>query len=223
MTSHLIICDAFTIDCEYTVQSWAYVDSAYTCMGTIRLEDGSNSTLTAINGNHIPGITNANVEALSIYEQNLTQFPMNVERFFPNLKVIHLSDNLINSVSNEFLRPHKYLVWLGLPGNKITKLESNIFDGLPHLRIIDFYGNKIKDVGQDIKLPKTGNINFYSNLCIDMGAATDDKIAELEYNLVHKCSYSLRLSRIEEILMNIMNGIEELKGNPNKISHTSSY
>lgn len=210
IATHLAISGGFSIDCEYYVDSYAFVGTMYACTGTIVLDD-SKYTVTSTSGSHHRRMNDSMVEALFIYQKNLNYFPKNVERFFPNLKAISLDDNLITKVSNVFLRPHKNLEWLNLLGNRITKLDSDIFDGLPNLQIANFYRNNIKEIGQDIKLP--GNINFHSNICIDMGATTPAEIATLQLTLLVKCSHNPRMLHIEQSLITINNNIQELKEN----------
>lgn len=204
------ISGGLSIDCEYSVDIFGFVGTVYTCTGTIVLNDPKD-TVTSTSGSHHRRMNDSTVEGLWIYQKHLNHFPKNVELFFPNLKAISLEDNSITKVSNAVLRPHQHLEWLNLSGNRINQLDSDIFDGLPNLKFIDFYDNHIKKIGHDIKLPSTGNINFHSNLCIDMGATNPKEIAALHLNLLVMCSHNPRLAFIEESLRTINNNIKELK------------
>lgn len=212
----MAICGGFSIECEYSVESYAYVGTLYACTGSI-VHDDHKDTVTSISGSHHRRMNDSMVEALWIYQKHLNYFPKNLERFFPSLKAISLEENAITKVSNGLLRPHKHLEWLNLLGNRIAKLDSDIFDDLPNLKVVDFYGNHIKEIGQEIKLPSTGNINFHSNICIDMSGNTPAEIVTLQLHLLVKCSHNPRLSLIDESLITINNNIEELKENLKKI------
>lgn len=189
-----------------------YVGAVYTCKGTI-VGNSNNGTVIAAYGNHLRRMNDGNVQAICINEQNLKYFPRNVAQFSPNLKVINLSDNSITSLLNSELKPHNKLEWLSISDNEISALESKIFDGSPNLKTVDFYNNNILFVGEDIKLPTIGHLNFLSNRCVDMYANTSEEIVTLKLHLLIECSHSPRISLIEETLVTINQDVQELKRN----------
>lgn len=179
----------------------------YTCDGE-KIACNNDNNSTQIWGHLGSEKTKYEVVAFNLNSAKLVKFPHSIEEYFPNLAAIALEDNLITRISNNDFSPHKSLEYISLSHNNITNLDSNLFDGLPLLRTIKFYDNKIKHVGHDIKLP-----NFYvdllDNYCIKETALREEQIFMLKFTLLVKCPPEL--SQIETELESRENLLTHLR------------
>lgn len=187
-----------SLDCTFSISIPGFVAEIYLCSGKPSFDGQNSEKLTAVNGTHLPGKGNEDVQGLRVTNRGLTFIPVNVEEFFQNLLYLDLSLNYITYVSNNHLIPFPNLMRVNLNSNKIAQLESNLFNGLESIRYIDFIDNKIKHIGHDFILPDSGEIYFNSNPCIDRGAITPDQIASLRHSLLVNCPPSI--SQIEVTL-----------------------
>lgn len=171
----LISCIAFeisalSVDCdelyddETLSQTWGYV--YYSCNGTVRANESSNSNATELFGMHKHGRNSTDLQRIVLTDQNLTSFPSDdFLNYFPYLRHIVLSFNSISHVTNDDLKIHKVLNVLLMDHNQISYLESNLFVGLDSLLIVNFDYNNIQHIGNDIKLP--GRVHLKNNPCVD--------------------------------------------------------
>ncbi|KAG4069693.1 hypothetical protein HA402_002272 [Bradysia odoriphaga] len=154
-----VICNicALSIDCgefyddDTISKTWGYV--YYSCNGTIVTNAGNNRTLELF-GLHVHGRNSSYTDRFALNNQNLTSFPTSFKKFFPYLRIIDFSFNYIDRVTNNHLLPYKRLNSLILEHNRISTLDSNLFDGLNQLIEVKLNDNDIKHVGYDIKLPR---------------------------------------------------------------------
>lgn len=145
-----INCGEFYDD-ETISKVWGYV--YYSCNGTVITDTDNNQTLELF-GWHLYGRNSSYTERFALNHQNLTSFPAKFDRFFKFLRIIDFSFNNIESVTNSHLRPYRRLNSLKLGHNKISTLDSNVFDGLNQLIEVRLNDNDLKHVGYDIKLPR---------------------------------------------------------------------
>lgn len=181
------ISDAVTLNCTFDLFPFHLIGGVYRCSG-ILLRDGEHSDrLTAVYGTHSAEEINVDVQGLIISSQDMKFFPVNIESFFPNIKVLNFPRNSISSVTKKHLNPFPNLEFLALYANRITSLESNLFAGLKTLKFINLGRNRIKHVGYDFVLPAAAEVYLYSNLCIDKDAVTDLDVTYLRFNLMMNC------------------------------------
>lgn len=180
--------DALVIKCSFDIFPFHIVGVIYRCDGNVTLEGDKDDKITAVYGTHLHEQGNVNIQGLIIRTQDMESFPVNIDSFFPDIRVLNFPVNSISSVTNRHLRPFPNLEFLALFGNQITSLDSDLFAGLKTLKFVNFGQNKIKHVGHDFILPPTVlQIYLYSNLCIDMDAVSELELTYLRFNLVMNC------------------------------------
>lgn len=170
------------------MQWYDFVGSSYECVASLTFDTENVDKVTSVVGTHLSGKYHSDISALRIINQNLAYFPVNIEAYFPNLKIMQLYGNSITEVKNSHLAPFPNLVYLNLYTNKITSLDGSLFDGLNSMRYVSFERNNIRHVGHDLVLPKDGLIFFDANPCINVRASTPDQIAALRFNLLINCT-----------------------------------
>lgn len=181
------VSSAIVLNCTYDLFPFHIVGGIYRCAGQILFDEENSDKITELYGTHEPRKGNVDVQGLIIRSQDMEFFPVNIDAFFPNIKLLNFPLNSISYVSNAHLIPFPNLEFLALYGNKITSLDSNLFSGLNSLKFINLGGNKIKHVGYDLILPNFAEIYLYSNTCIDKDAVTADQITFLRFSLMIKC------------------------------------
>lgn len=109
---------------------------------------------------------------------------------FINLEVLRITSCDLKSIHKNQLKDLSNIKYLDLLGNRIEKLESNVFEYTPNLLEIMLNNNKIKFVGLDILTPlkKLKNINFGGNLCIVGSARNNEEFEQLRIDIKLKCS-----------------------------------
>ncbi|XP_037051538.1 leucine-rich repeat-containing G-protein coupled receptor 4-like [Bradysia coprophila] len=207
----LKICGALELNCTYTTRSYDFIGSVYECDATISA--GDIDKLTSVSGTHQAGKAHANIIALRITYQNLQSFPVNVEAFFPNLRVLQLYGNSISEVKNAHLAPFPTLVYLNLYRNKISTISGNLFDGLDSLQYVSFESNDVRHVGHDLALPKDGLIFFDTNPCINVRASTPDQIEALRFNILINCTLIAPIEAALERRQNVLTSVNDRVGN----------
>lgn len=208
------------LDCSYTTGSYHLIGNLYYCSGRI-LAGGSESNIEAIYGTHQSGFGNEDVLGLSISSQNMEYFPTSIESFFPNLIAIYFPFNDISFVTNDHLKPFPNLQYFSIINNKITALDSNLFDGLNSLKLVRFTKNNIQHVGHDIRFSETGEVSFALNPCIDRFATTTDEITALKFYLLVSCPPSISL--IEATLESRSNLITKNNGQVQRLNSRTDF
>jgi len=202
------------VNCNFHIVQWTTLGSTYTC-DTISLtfDQTNRESITVVNGTHQNGRTNADVLGFRIFNEGLDHFPVNIVRYFPNIRGLDFRDNSISYVNSQHLFPLPNLVDLSLWNNKITSLDSNLFSGHA-MQVINFMGNNIAHVGHDFVLPNTlsnGFLDFRNNPCINRRASTPGEITALRISLLENCQPSwLRNVTIQtQSLVNRTDGLEQ--------------
>lgn len=181
----------------------------YTCADNISYNE--SGTVTAVDGTHDIGKTNADVQALRLYSTNMSQFPTNIETFFPNIRALNFGENLISEVKNSHLSPLQHLQYLSLWKNRITSLDSNLFAGIDSIQYIDFQFNRIMHVGHDFVLPNTTQrISFFDNPCINDTISNQSDVGHLKFQLSVKCPPTiLQIENSLETRTNLLTNVND--------------
>lgn len=134
------------------------------------------------------------IQAVETYSLNMIFFPVNLNTYFPKLKLINLSAPVDSSatilrIENRHLSPFPNLEVLSFRYHKLRAIDSNLFAGLNKLKFVTFYANNIEHVhGDDFIIPSTvTTIDFSFNKCVHLKAATYPDIANLKIHLHDNC------------------------------------
>lgn len=188
----------------------------YACIvKDMTVTDETDRSVVSSEVRHLPGKEQKDVEAIHIEDQ-LTRFmPTRIESIYWNMitlvvensrlekldnfvifkgmKFVNFENNLIKNLPVGIFRDSVGLEYISMNDNKIDKLESRIFTGMPKLRVVKFSnnrlrsldgglfannlnieeiyfnGNRIASVGTEltVHLKKLNAANFDSNVCIN--------------------------------------------------------
>lgn len=198
-----IICTSLTngliFDCTYSMINLFIAGDDYQCRATVR-HSGSGRILDDVTGAHVSSEkTNANVEHLNLWNQDMKFIPLNVDKFFPGIKAISWYNSKLLTISADDLKQFPNLVFLGLWLNNLKTLDGDLFKFNPKLQLIDFDDNQIDNVGENLlsNLKNLTVVDFSHNVCIDAFAFTAEDIPDLVVKLEANCTIPTDTSTVE--------------------------
>ncbi|CRK95380.1 CLUMA_CG008755, isoform A [Clunio marinus] len=152
-----------------------------------RDEDIAN--ITGINGEHLGSRNNADVEAIRLTDDWLTEIPSCFDHFFPNIHFFFMRDNPLKAVNSNQLQQFPNLEYLWLHQNQIETIEVNAFTYTPALRAIRLSGNKFKTIPYNAFQPLYLKVLRMSrNICINDAAETPEDVNKLIAKIYILCS-----------------------------------
>jgi Leucine-rich repeat (LRR) protein len=144
--------NAATLKCTFEYRSWGIVGEIYIC--TVEdngIFDGSRVTIDRIEGEHIDGKTNADVQGFSIEEiPNVNYIPEGLEESFPNLISIDIMSAQLKEIKQTDVKKFPKLIRLDLSNNNIKIIEKDLFKYNPQLREIFFGYNEISHIDPEV-------------------------------------------------------------------------
>ncbi|CRK95382.1 CLUMA_CG008835, isoform A [Clunio marinus] len=160
----------------------------YICLGSLpRDEDIAN--ITGINGEHLNSRNNADVEAIRLTDDWLTEVPFGIDNFFPNILLFYMTYNPLKTVNSNQLQQFPNLEYLWLHENQIETIEVNAFTYTPALRAIRFSGNKLETIPYNVFQPLYLKVLRMSrNICITDAAETPEDVNKLIAKIDILCS-----------------------------------
>lgn len=182
----------FEFLCNFQNRNWEIVGTVYTCYVTEVSVSNNSFSLEAVQGDHLFGKNNGDVEALHVLKDATLseQLPKHIETFFPNLSVIVWEVGYLTSVTADDLHSFPELKVLSLYINEIVSLDGDLFQHTPKLSWVSFSFNLIKNVGENLlaNLDSLTYVNFLENNCINATAGSFQEIQEIKLNLSSQCS-----------------------------------
>lgn len=162
------------IECVFKNEKFRFVDRLYACeIQNPDDFDDADKEITSVKGSPLRGKSNADVEAIFIRNETMSQFPRNIGSLFPNVKVIavenvkleainkgaletfssleylFLSDNKIKNITDGWLEKNFKIKFISLHGNPITEINPNAFSNLNELTLMDLSGQQCRALTLD--------------------------------------------------------------------------
>lgn len=174
--------------CVFEMSTIGAIGEVYICTASWEPQGQDTRILEKVEGKHLTGKSNANVEHLSV-ETRPDFIPKDIDKFFPNLKSLRWYKTNLSEISREDLRPFPQLIVLYLPVNQLLVIDGNLFSLTPNLRWISFIQNQIRHVGPDLltNLNELERAFFNENPCIDDYASDREGIMRLNDLLPNAC------------------------------------
>ncbi|CAG9811907.1 unnamed protein product [Chironomus riparius] len=189
------------ISCNYVGGSDG---ASYECILSINNPNGIE--FDQIEGTHLTGLSNADVELVNAYSGNSRIIPSVICRQFPN--VYHLT---IMSINVEELTPAAFaecrnLVDVFLVFNQITSVPANTFANSPRLEYIELSRNRISEL----------NENSFTGTALSFVAIDYNELSSFDQNWFTSINGTLRhlefmQNRIEELEPNAFGNLRELR------------
>lgn len=181
--------NAMTIVCQFFYNAVeSSTEDQYGCYPTT-VDLGNSVVVESVTGTHRPGRTNDDVTYLMLLNQNVPQFPKELEKFFPNLRFFRISETGLLSIKAEDLKPYPQITMLYIGANKFTSLDGDLFTLTPNLQWINIDRCKITSIGRGLldNLDDLTYIDLQHNPCIDLRAQNREQVLELKPSLLTLC------------------------------------
>jgi Leucine-rich repeat (LRR) protein len=137
-----------SISCNYNMFNVTGVEN-YRCILTVNNTQGFDE-FSEISGEHLPGLTNADVTILQSGSGYSTIVPRIICAQFPNLERINLSNLDIQTITATSFNGCRNLDWLRLLSNGISSLSVDSFANNERLTYLDLDRNLIPELHEDI-------------------------------------------------------------------------
>lgn len=153
----------------------------------------SNETVTSISGN-LPGVIDyETIKTFRVKFSPLLEFiPSGIEKFFPNIEEIIISQSGLTNLTQDNLKNFSNLRSLILNNNKLEHLDSDVFEFNDKIEEIDLGENRIKVLRvESLKVLKNlKKIDLSNNQCINQTAENQLELKRLKIKLSENCSPS---------------------------------
>ena len=188
----------FDLHCNFAHTSFNQAGSLQTCQGSLSITE-KNQTLSSVNFetngemmyNSQSGsyLKSSAVKGLTIDSQTVHYMPNGIEKFFSNLEALRISSSGLKEIDSEDLKPFKKLKELQLSSNELIVLKYGLFDNNPDIIFLQFDGNQLKYVGENIldPLKKISYAYFQNCGCINHYVPYGSDLSTLKNSLKTQC------------------------------------
>lgn len=181
------------VECNYGRDD--YSDYCCKVQNSIFVTLKDDREITEVSGDHREGKTNDDVDCFYANGGTVNFVPLNITKFFKNVKVLDMYSTTLQEITKEDLRQFgDKLTVLHLGITRVKALESNLFQFNKNLVKIYLHGNKIEKIesGAFKGLEKLGTLTFEGNPCTTIERDEDahdnhQKAQELIKRLENEC------------------------------------
>jgi len=197
------------LECNLAEQKFV-IGTVLNCAGNASFF-GDSFDVTDVSGTD--GYNENSIQSLSIEQyREIDQIPKGIVKYFPQLFRLSLENCGLTSISAEDLEPFPELKMLNLFDNKIQSLDSDLFKFTPQLIYVGLSSNQIIYIGRELILPLKNIENFriMDNICIskEVEHSNVTGVMELARELSQKCPPTLTM--IENHLLKDSSFIDDL-------------
>ncbi|XP_070506979.1 uncharacterized protein [Chironomus tepperi] len=175
LLSILNISSSVNIDCRFAIHNYYIHKRIYSCIiKTVTSPEYQDAYVT---GNHAARSSSEDVRGIFGNIGNVHKFPKGLEKYFPNLQIIHFNNGQIKELVAEDLKPFPELMELYFERNKIEVIEEGTFDFNPKLAGISFLSNKLFHIHQNVfdNLLNLNNLWLNGNVQCPNSAAINNR------------------------------------------------
>ena len=148
-----------------------------------------NTLITNVSGIHLSNFQIADVEYLRIFNQNVKFLPINIAKYFPNLKQIYVKHSKLENITTNDFRGLTQLTAMFMTNNKLKELPCGVFQTNNKLEEIHFEHNILTKIGSDVFKPLAllRFAHFRKNNCIDKDVENSLEVPALLNEIATKC------------------------------------
>jgi Leucine-rich repeat (LRR) protein len=155
------------LKCEFKFEAYYSGVPYYTCYVKKASITEPYTKIKEIIGEHQPGKSNDDVEAIMFEKTTVHHFPRDLDKIFPALKVLRINNCGLLSITRDDLFGLQKLELLDLRGNQLQWLPSNLLLGMSNLKRVIFLNNKLERISSKLLEPIASNalgwVNFKGN------------------------------------------------------------
>lgn len=150
------------IECKFVNSGWTVgVSSSRIILYTCRIPSASitkpGTRVTSFKGEHQPGKSNNDVEAINFTNVVVHYFPLGLDKIFPNLSHLQIGNCGLKEISRRDLIGLESLTSLCLQFNELQSLPSNLFNRMTNLIELEFNNNKLDFMSSKLLRPIMNN------------------------------------------------------------------
>lgn len=165
-----------------------------TCKITdIQISNDNDHIVTNVFGQYQSWKSANDVKIIDARGLTLTRFPLNLNRFLPNIETVFFERGM-TEIHKEELAQYPNLKELYISTNEIEVIEPDLFVNNRNLQLIFLNANKIKSVAPNVfnGLDKLTYLGFDTNVCYSGKVENDrERAKELAMNIYKNCAPSL--------------------------------
>ncbi|KAL7011925.1 hypothetical protein ACKWTF_014518 [Chironomus riparius] len=202
-----------TFECDYKAGAWGTLGTTYYCLvsNSAIITSPDEAQVYDISGTHLAGHNDDSVGAFyNVAKGQIHYFPRGIAKFLKNLKGIYFRGTGLKEIHQSDLRPYPKLANLYLYISSLEVLEKDLFKFNPNLDYINLKSNKISHIDSNVfdNLPKLKTLYLESNNCVNMKA--EDNPTEVQ-NIIKIVKSHCTNSDFSNLLQNVKNLEIELK------------
>jgi len=185
------------IHCRYENQHFDTIGSVYACVSRLMIMESDRKVIGV--SKYPANNDEEYVNYLQIADQEVGFIPEEINVFFAYIIGFQMNNCSLKDVSKNELKSFPNLKLLDLSTNKLESLRADLFEYSTNLIWVSFEKNNIVTVGAEIfkSLHQLEQLNFSSNSCIDENADSVEKVEILIPKIAFKCSYTIQEIRNE--------------------------
>jgi hypothetical protein len=178
--------------CEFKIGNFSVIGDVYTCHSKKILGDLDDTKTHSINGKHMTGKSDKDVEGLKINVESkiIKYFPSNLLSTFPNLKAIWIWQSDISEISSDRLQSYTDLEYIYIGQSRLSSIPGDLFKFNTKLKFVEFKKNRhLNYIGENFleNLKSLQAVSFDANKCINYKAETPETIRYLKDELLSEC------------------------------------
>jgi hypothetical protein len=185
-----------TLNCDYKMSSipWPIVSTIYECY----IENDLFIThpqmpISDASGNHLSWKNNLKVAGFYARSAEVSYFPNNLEKIFPNLQLIAIAMCGLRVIRQQNLRPFDQLKYLCLFDNEIEVIEKHLFAHNLMLEAIDLRENRIMKININvfdylINLQILYLSDAFNSSCVTTDASDRTAVVKLIQDIKEDCN-----------------------------------
>lgn len=177
-----------------------FITDLYACFGTTKDIEYSGITIDSVEGTHDEGKSFNDTNGLRVSSQKWPYIPQGIGGIFKNLESLELSYCDLEVLLKEDLKQFPNLKVLSLPNNRLTSLDSGLFQFNSMLKSFDAHRNMICSVASDIfdRTNDLEEIDLTNNYCFTV-AVGKKQIQNLKRSIAERsrCESEFSLESLE--------------------------
>lgn len=126
--------------------------------------------------------SNDDVNAFYAVRRTINYFPRGLETIFPNIKSVYIWHSGLKEIHQSDLQPLFNLVVLDLWENELTTIPKGLFDHNFYLKHISFTDNKITFIDSNV----FNNLNSLTNLLLDKNVCIDFRVTDSRERVIEE-------------------------------------
>ena len=149
-----------------------------------------NVTVTSISGTLSSVIDYNNITTFKVDSSpHLEFFPIGIEKFFPNIEEIEITDTGLKVLTQNDLKRFPKLKTLVAKENQLEHLDTNLFEFNDIIEEIDLSGNKLKHLPANSLryLKNLKKLDLTDNICVNATAEGPRELRKLKSKLSDNC------------------------------------